>query len=129
MPKFLSCAEYEAIAKSLKFPTQAFINGEFVKIGGDSRSIGGYQLEATRVFTRNTISVEDSTFLYLFSDGYTDQLNNDDRKFSIGRLKTLLAEIYRLPLAKQKLLLLEAHRNHKGSREQIDDITFIGLAL
>ena len=30
MPKFLSCAEYEAIAKSLKFPTQAFINGEFV---------------------------------------------------------------------------------------------------
>lgn len=106
-----------------------FINGEFVKVGGDSRSIGGYQLEATRQFTRSNITVEDSTVLYMFSDGFTDQLNDDDRKFSIAQLKNLLAEIYRLPLAKQKRLLLDAHDKHKGSREQIDDITFIGLAI
>ena len=30
MSEFLSCLEYEKIAKSLKFPTQAFINGKFV---------------------------------------------------------------------------------------------------
>ncbi|WP_170830016.1 tetratricopeptide repeat protein [Williamwhitmania taraxaci] len=112
-----------------KRPLYMFKGNEFIKIAGDSRSIGGYQLEATRKFTLNKITLDEPTVVYLFSDGFSDQLNEDDRKFGVATLKSLLSEIYRLPMAKQKQRLLMAHQAHKGGREQIDDITMIGFAI
>ena len=112
-----------------KRPLYMFLGDEFVKLAGDSRSIGGYQLEEKRCFTNNTVEVNKPLALYLFSDGFSDQLNGNDKKFSVAQLKNLLSEMYHLPMEKQKHLLIAAHKEHRGSREQIDDITVIGLVL
>lgn len=112
-----------------KRPLYIFNDGEFTRIAGDSRSIGGFQLESLRKYSRNEVPTGGSLTLYLFSDGFTDQLNSDDRKFGVALLKDMLLEIHQQPMEKQKDQLLKAHFKHRGDREQIDDITVIGLAV
>lgn len=112
-----------------KRPLYYFKGNEFEKIAGDSRSVGGYQMEADRLFTLQTIDLDEPITLYLFTDGYTDQLNLSERKYGIGRFKEQLAEIHRLPMARQMELLVNSHEEFKGGNEQIDDITVIGLTL
>lgn len=112
-----------------KRPLYIFNNGEFTKIGGDSRSIGGFQLESIRKFTRNEVPAEKYLTLYIFSDGFTDQLNGEDRKFGVALLKDMLLELHEQPMEMQKEQLLKAHFKHRGEREQIDDITVIGFVV
>lgn len=112
-----------------KRPLYIFNNGEFTKIAGDSRSIGGFQLESIRKFTRNEVPAEKYLTLYIFSDGFTDQLNSEDRKFGVALLKDMLLELHEQPMEMQKEQLLNAHFKHRGDREQIDDITVIGLVV
>lgn len=112
-----------------KRPLYYFKGNEFEKIAGDSRSVGGYQMETDRLFTLQTIDLDEPITLYLFTDGYTDQLNLSERKYGVARFKEQLAEIHLLPMARQMELLIRSHEEFKGGNEQIDDITIIGLTL
>jgi len=112
-----------------KRPIYFFKGNEFEKIAGDSRSIGGYQMEQKRIFSLQTIDLDEPIQLYLFTDGYTDQLNISERKYGVARYKEILAEIHRLPMARQLELLISSHEEFKGENEQIDDISIIGLSL
>ena len=110
-------------------PLYFFQNGEFRKISGDSRSVGGYQREDKRYFTNFDFDISKPTTLYLTTDGFADQMDSNVKKFGPRRLIKLLQDIHNEPMLKQKEILLSEYQSHKQDAEQIDDICILGLKV
>jgi ligand-binding sensor domain-containing protein/serine phosphatase RsbU (regulator of sigma subunit) len=81
-------------------------------------------------FTMKEINFEKGDMVYLFSDGYQDQFGGEhDRKFFVHRFYTLLLEIHRMPMLKQKENLEKNLKEWMGDNVQTDDITVMGIRL
>jgi tetratricopeptide (TPR) repeat protein len=86
--------------------------------------------ENMQAFTNHEISLQKGDCIYMMSDGYQDQFGGPHgKKFLSKKLKELLETDSHLSMEKQKELLEKAHDNWKADREQIDDITIIGLKI
>lgn len=96
---------------------------------GDSMPVGIYELDEVS-FTNIEIQFLPGDLIYIFSDGYVDQLGGGERKtFRSERFRKLLLEIHKLPMADQKNILNERIEAWKGQNEQIDDILVTGIRL
>jgi serine phosphatase RsbU (regulator of sigma subunit) len=104
-------------------------DGVLKKIPGDPRSVGGFQREEQRFFTNNNIDLSKPTSMYLTTDGYMDQMDDEFKKFGQKRFTQLLLDIYDEPIDTQNTLLLSAFENHRNGHEQIDDICILGLKM
>jgi serine phosphatase RsbU (regulator of sigma subunit) len=93
---------------------------------------------------KDDISVDDSPFqseeiqlkagdsVYLFSDGYTDQLGGKNHKrYQSARFKNFLISIFGKPMAEQSDLLYEEFERWRGEKneDQTDDILVIGIRI
>ncbi|MDF1575825.1 MAG: SpoIIE family protein phosphatase [Bacteroidales bacterium] len=95
----------------------------------DRMPIGIYDQEPDP-FTSNTIRLRKGDSLYLFSDGYVDQLGGPLRKtFRAVNFRKLLLRIQDQPMEKQKAILAEKMALWQGSVEQIDDIVVMGIKI
>ncbi len=104
-------------------------NGELKEYKGDSMPVGAYELDEVS-FTNTEIRFIENDVIYVFSDGYVDQLGGAERKtFRSERFRKLLLEIYELPMKEQKKILNERIDKWKGQLEQIDDILVAGIRL
>jgi serine phosphatase RsbU (regulator of sigma subunit) len=64
----------------------------------------------------------------LFSDGYPDQIGGEhQKKFYYSSFQELLGSIYTLPTLEQKSKINEALVQWMNGREQIDDISILGM--
>lgn len=100
---------------------------ELVHIKGDRMPIGIYE-QQTASFTNHKVRLKKNDTLYLFSDGYVDQLGGPRRKtFRSVHFREYLTGIQAYTMEEQKNLLLEKHESWRGKVEQIDDILVIGL--
>ncbi|GEM_PF-1663723 len=104
-------------------------NGQVSVIKGDKKSIGYKRSDLNFNFTDHSIDIESGTCFYLLSDGFTDQLDINDRRFGSRRLRDLLKEISQMPFEKQREMLLEAFEAHKGSGQRQDDVTVAGFGF
>ncbi len=104
-------------------------SSELIWIRGDRQSIGGTTFRNFRGFTQNSLNVPDSAMVYLFSDGFLDQMNHKGRKLGIKTFKNLLKETAHLPCIQQKDRLLHCLKEYQQNCDQMDDITVIGLRL
>jgi serine phosphatase RsbU (regulator of sigma subunit) len=102
---------------------------ELVEIRGDRKSIGGKQREEIREFTKHEISYSSGDSVYLFSDGYIDQQNENEKKFGIKRFREIIDEINTKSMKEQKKILLDELKEHKKNWTQQDDITVLGIKL
>lgn len=81
-------------------------------------------------FTMKEIEYKKGDVFYLFSDGYQDQFGGEhDRKYFVHRFYTLLLDIHRQPMSKQKELLEKNLKDWMGDNVQTDDITVMGIRL
>jgi ligand-binding sensor domain-containing protein/serine phosphatase RsbU (regulator of sigma subunit) len=81
-------------------------------------------------FTMKEIEYEKGDMFYLFSDGYQDQFGGEhDRKYFVHRFYTLLLDIHKQPMSKQKDLLERNLKDWMGDNVQTDDITVFGIRL
>ncbi len=112
-----------------KRPLYVVQQGKLQVIKGDAKSVGGRQKEAERVFTNQELIVEKGTMLYLTSDGYADQNNAANEKYSTAKLIADLAEVASLSAETQKELLASNLRKHQLAQHQRDDITVAGLRI
>jgi hypothetical protein len=81
-------------------------------------------------FVNHTIDFHLKDTFYLFSDGYADQFDSENKKkFKVSRLKKEIAAIQELPMQAQATYLANLHEKWKGGTEQTDDILIIGLRM
>lgn len=103
--------------------------GELVVIQGDKMPIGIYGDENAS-FSNKEIPFENHDMIYLFTDGYVDQIGGLKRKtFKTIRFKRLVKEISDKPLEEQQAILREEHEIWRAGSEQIDDILILGVQL
>ena len=110
-------------------PLYLLSGGELTEIRGDRMPIGIYH-EEELPFTNREIHYMGNDILYLFTDGYVDQIGGLDRKtFRSGRFKKLIREIWHMPMKEQESVLREEHEIWRAGQEQIDDVMVLGVKL
>ncbi len=93
----------------------------------DSMPIGVYFKEKDS-FTNHRIKLMPNDRIYMFSDGYADQIGEkDNKRFSKKRLVNFLFENQSLSMLEQKVKLEEMLENWAGNKTQIDDILIAGF--
>jgi ligand-binding sensor domain-containing protein/serine phosphatase RsbU (regulator of sigma subunit) len=105
-------------------------NGELTEYKGSKISIGGYYAGVKKNFFEQEIEIQPGDVIYLSSDGYADQFNQDnEKKYSSKRLKELLASIAHLEAGWQYAELHTSFEDWKGGTRQIDDVTIVGFKI
>ncbi len=102
---------------------------EITEIRGDRKSIGGWQKEVKRTFSKQEITLKSGEYLFLASDGYTDAADQKRKKIGYKTLKKILAQNLHLSMTEQGAALLETLYEHQKGVDQRDDITVIGIKL
>ncbi len=102
-------------------------NGTLKEYKSDRMSIGISLKESP--FTQVELDIIEGDTIYMFTDGYADQLGGQTRKKFLRR--NLIQEFLRIsqrPLCEQKDYLENLHQSWKGDKsEQIDDILVLGI--
>ena len=81
-------------------------------------------------YITNDFVLNQGDILYLFSDGFTDQFGGkNDKKFMTSRLKNLLISINSLTMAEQKDILEKTFNEWKGTNDQTDDVSIMGVKI
>ena len=82
-------------------------------------------------FVSTTVELQKGDCIYTYSDGYQDQFGlNSDRKFLGSRLRNLLFEIHKRPMAEQKEILNRTYEEWRGPAEnQTDDVVIMGVRI
>jgi ligand-binding sensor domain-containing protein/serine phosphatase RsbU (regulator of sigma subunit) len=94
----------------------------------DKMPIGIYPYEIP--FTNQTGEIEENDIIYMFSDGYRDQIGGpNNTKLKTGPFQELLLRISELPLEKQMETLNSTMDNWKKGQHQNDDILVIGFKV
>ena len=104
-------------------------DGAVQHIRPDRMPIGIYEQE-TVPFTLHALELKKGDAIYLFSDGYVDQLGGPLRKtFRVKKFRKLLVGIQDQAMEAQKQILLKNLEDWQGDVEQIDDILVIGIRI
>lgn len=118
----------EVVFSGARRPLWFRTNGQIHEIRGDRISIGGGRHEPENAtFSEHRLKREATLDLYLFSDGLPDQPNHAREPFDTVRLRQLLLDFAKKPMAAQNMLLQEELEKFRGGAAQRDDITLIGL--
>jgi len=108
-------------------PMYLIRNEEMHIFKGDKMPIGIYNDEAIS-FSNKELQIQENDIIYLFSDGYADQIGGPKRKtFRSKRLKKLLLDIHEKPMKEQKASLENVFEEWRRGVEQIDDILVMGI--
>jgi serine phosphatase RsbU (regulator of sigma subunit) len=96
------------------------------ELRGDRMPLGIHDEE--HPFTNQEIEIKKNDTVYLFSDGYVDQIGGPERKtFKTKNFKELLLNNSHLPMNEQKEMLEANLEEWKLDNQQIDDILVIGI--
>ena len=129
----ISLCTYDTKTKLMQYsgafnPLVIIRNGELIEYSATRNPIGFYPVE--KRFENNEIQMQDEDLVYLFSDGYYDQIGGPKRKkLTKKKFKNMLLEIQDFKLNEQKRILEETFDNRKGNNNQVDDVTVLGFQL
>jgi len=102
--------------------------GELKEIKPDKQPIG--LTDTPRPFTTHGLALNKGDAYYLITDGYADQFGGPKgKKFKYKPLQELLLANAGTSMEGQKSLLNETFENWRGSLEQVDDVTIIGIRV
>jgi tetratricopeptide (TPR) repeat protein len=94
---------------------------------GDRLNIG-MESNLDKVFTCHKIDLQQGDTIYLFTDGYYNQLSGDNfRKMARQRFKNYLLENSIFSLHEQRAQLYDYFEKWKQDYDQVDDVLLIGM--
>ncbi len=103
-------------------------NGTIHELKGTRKNIGGNQKQAPN-FEQTEILLATNEMLYLSTDGYADQADDNREKFGILPFIDLLQTIHTQTMTEQQEAMETALAKHQTNTEQRDDITAMGIRL
>ena len=110
-----------------KRPLWVFRNNEIIEIQGSRASVGLYSHDG-KAFKDDNIQILNGDRLFLFSDGFTDQIGGSNQKRYLTRnFKSLILRTGHLPPAEQRIALIQEFQQWKGLTEQMDDVLVLGI--
>ncbi|MBO7439633.1 MAG: serine/threonine-protein phosphatase [Bacteroidales bacterium] len=136
MDMTICCYNFDAMEMRYAAANQAAYlvrNGKITKLKGDRMPVGRYVVEKTHFHTV-TIPIEHGDMIYTLSDGIQDQLGGDPSnvfgsKFYAKTLEQLLEDVYDKPLDEQYNIIDKTISDWRGNRQQVDDMTLIGIRV
>jgi serine phosphatase RsbU (regulator of sigma subunit) len=103
-------------------------NNELIEYSAMRYNVGSIPVEQRDNIPQHTIEPQQGDMVYLFSDGYADQLSGQTgKKYMKGKFKQLLVDIHKMPLEAQKSVLEKNHLEWRGSTFQTDDMLVMGF--
>ena len=103
---------------------------ECIQLKANPRSIGSYKKTGEQGFTSHTFHVLKNDMLYMFSDGYVDQLGGpENKKIFAQPFRDILQSVSALSMAEQKAILDEKLESWKGNQSQTDDVLVVGIRV
>ena len=103
-------------------------DGEIIVYKATRSTIGVSYIDIP--FEDNEIDLVKGDKIYMFTDGFPDQIGGDEKrtkKFSKKQLLQLLKENQKKSMLEQKKILMKAFEDWKNKEEQTDDITVFGM--
>ncbi len=105
-------------------------NKELIIGKPDKYPIGLTSEDTTYLYSCKEFTVFDGDAIYLFSDGYPDQIGGkNDRKFLSSQFRETLVEISHHPMQIQHNILEDTLVDWMGDHEQLDDILVLGIRI
>ncbi|GIV27150.1 MAG: hypothetical protein KatS3mg027_0964 [Bacteroidia bacterium] len=99
---------------------------ELIELKPNKQPIGKF--DNMHPFTKQELTLESNSMLYLVTDGFADQFGGEkNKKFSMAALKKLMIQLASLNLSIQKKAFESTLLTWKKNNEQTDDITLIGI--
>src|SRR6201993_1517710 len=103
-------------------------NKQLHEIKADKQSIG--KTDNPKPFTKHALEFKKGDIYYLMTDGYPDQFGGPKgKKFKYKQLEEKLLAISDKSLEEQSIILRNTFTDWKGSLDQVDDVTLIGIKL
>ncbi|WP_291722309.1 PAS domain S-box protein [Bernardetia sp.] len=102
---------------------------ELLELRGNRRSIGGSKRLDDRKYEQESIILEAKDAIYLATDGYADQANEERKSFSKKRFRELIQEVGQLSMKEQGKIFIAQLEDHQKDTAQRDDITLIGFRV
>ena len=105
-------------------------NNELIEHKADRMPVG--YSETLKDFSLNKINLQKNDLIYIFSDGYQDQIGGEkEKKFMKKNLKELLLSVREKPMLEQKEILNKKIEDWMsvGKQKQMDDILVIGIKI
>lgn len=110
-------------------PVYVIHDNDLREYPADRIEIGSYSSEKLN-FTNYEIKCSEGDVVYLFSDGFTDQVGGKDRKkYKSQKFRELLLSVHKKSVGEQKRLLEDEIETWKGQYDQIDDILVMGIMI
>ncbi len=101
---------------------------DFFEYKADKQPIGKHMRE--KPFTHHEILLEDNDVLFMFTDGFCDQIGGEkNKKYTQKRFREMLIKNHKLPMVEQYTILNKTLMEWKGNKEQIDDILVMGINI
>jgi len=110
-------------------PLWVIKGGQIEETKATKISIGGHAHEDGVKFVKHSFTFAKGDTLYIFSDGYADQFNSEEKKLMTRKFKEILLSIQDLDMPAQEKYLSDFIENWKGKLEQTDDILVIGIRI
>jgi serine phosphatase RsbU (regulator of sigma subunit) len=103
---------------------------EIIQLKSEKHMLGHQFTQEFPGYSTQTFQLQKNDSVYLFSDGYVDQMGGANRKrFLSRRFRDKLIDIRELPMQSQREALLNTFFEWKGRTEQTDDILVIGIRI
>lgn len=104
-------------------------NKELIEVKADRMPVGVYY-KKDEPFTTHEVKLQEGDNLYMYSDGFPDQIGGEkEKKYKSRNFKKLLVELSHLPMVQQKEQLFKTYLNWKSGLEQVDDILVMGMHI
>ncbi len=107
-------------------PLFIFRNKQILEFPATRNPIGFYPAE--KEFQNTEIQLQDNDILYIFSDGFQDQLGGKlGRKYTKNKMTELFLSIHTQPLVQQEEIIAKEFEIWKQGQQQLDDIAILGV--
>ena len=107
-------------------PVLIYRGNECIQLKGDKLFVGSSIRENPTSFTNQFFDLQKGDTLYMYTDGYPDQIGGpENKKFYSISLRALLQSICHLDVQEQRKNLDDSITQWKGSKNQTDDMLII----